>query len=241
LRQANRITCSLSSLYRVLRRCGALVRRPRKPKPVWIRYAKALPGERAQMDIKYLPEDRFQLTLVDDCSRYLAATVLERRTMAAVCGALPRLLQALPFSLRCIQTDNGGEFGQDFTRLLGRLEIRHTRIRPRTPHLNGKVERVQRTVQEEFWDGVLSGALTEWERQLQDYVRYYNHHRLHSAPNRGHMRAGPTQRRQMGAPHRPLADLRNHPRLHQRSPVGDGSCHHSRLQRRDQNFPLPHP
>jgi transposase InsO family protein len=181
LRQAGRITCSLSSLYRVLRRCGALVRRPRKPKPVWTRYAKALPGERAQMDIKYLPENRFQLTLVDDCSRYLVATVLERRTMAAVCGALPRLLRALPFPPRCIQTDNGGEFGQDFTRLLGRLKTRHTRIRPRTPHLNGKVERVQRTVQEEFWDGVLSGALAEWERQLQDYGRYYNHERRHSA------------------------------------------------------------
>ena len=181
LRKAKRITCSLSSLYRVLRRCGALVRRPRKPKPVWIRYAKEMPGERAQMDIKYLPENRFQLTLVDDCSRYLAATVLERRTMDAVCSALPRLLQALPFSLQCIQTDNGGEFGQDFTRLLGRLAIRHARIRPRTPHLNGKVERVQRTVQEEFWDGVLPGPLKEWEQQLNDYLQYYNHGRLHSA------------------------------------------------------------
>ena len=133
------------------------------------------------MDIKYLPEDRFQLTLVDDCSRYLAATVLERRTMAAVCAALPRLLRALPFPLQCIQTDNGGEFGQDFTRLLGRLQIRHTRIRPRTPHLNGKVERVQRTVQEEFWDGVLPGPLETWEQELQAYLRFYNHDRLHSA------------------------------------------------------------
>ena len=47
LRQAGLTRCSVSSVYRVLRRCGALVRRPRKPKPIWIRYAKALPGERA--------------------------------------------------------------------------------------------------------------------------------------------------------------------------------------------------
>ena len=133
------------------------------------------------MDIKYLPEGRFQLTLVDDCSRYLAATVLESRTMAAVSRVVPDLLRTIPFSLACIQTDNGGEFGQDFTRLLGRLRIRHARIRPRTPHLNGKVERVQRTVQEEFWDGVLSGPLKEWEQQLQEYLRYYNNERLHSA------------------------------------------------------------
>ena len=181
LRLAGLISCSLSSLYRVLRRCGALARRPRKPKPIWIRYAKENPGERAQMDLKYLPQRRFQLTLVDDCSRFLAATVLERRTTAAVCRALPGLLDTIPFPLRCIQTDNGSEFGRDLTRLLLRLGIRHTRIRPRCPHLNGKVERVQRTVQEEFWDGIGPGPLEEWERFLQDYLRFYNRTRLHSA------------------------------------------------------------
>ncbi len=181
LRLAGLITCSLSSVYRVLRRCGAMVRRPRKPKPIWTRYAKENPGERAQMDLKYLPQGRFQLTLVDDCSRFLAATVLERRTTAAVCRALPRLLMTLPFPIRCLQTDNGSEFGRDLTRLLHRLGIRHTHIRPRCPHLNGKVERVQRTVQEEFWDGIGPGPLEDWERFLQDYVRFYNRIRLHSA------------------------------------------------------------
>lgn len=181
LRQASLIRCSLSSVYRVLRRCGALARRPRKPKPAWLRYAKALPGERAQMDLKYLPQGRYQLTLVDDCSRMLAATVLEQRTTGAVCRALPRLLERFPFPLRCIQTDNGSEFGHDLTALLRRLGLRHTRIRPRSPHLNGKVERVQRTVQEEFWDGIGPGPLQEWERFLQDYVRFYNRVRLHSA------------------------------------------------------------
>ena len=181
LRQAGLIRCSLSSVYRVLRRCGALVRRPRKPKPVWTRYAKASPGERAQMDLMYLPGGRYQLTLVDDCSRFLAATILEQRTTAAVSGVLPRLLKNLPFPVHCIQTDNGSEFGRDLTSLLQRLGIRHTRIRPRSPHLNGKVERVQRTVQEELWDAMGPGQLGHWERWLQDYVRFYNRSRQHSA------------------------------------------------------------
>jgi transposase InsO family protein len=181
LREAGLITCSLSSVYRVLRRCGSLVRRPRKPKPVWIRYAKAIPRERAQMDLKYLPQGRYQLTLIDDCSRYLAATVLEARTTAAVCRALPELLHTIPFSLRCVQTDNGSEFGRALSQLLRRLGIRHSRIRPRSPHLNGKVERVQRTVQEEFWDGIGPGPLADWKRSLQDYVRFYNRARQHSA------------------------------------------------------------
>ena len=181
LSQAGRITCSPSSVYRVLRRAGALVRRPRRPKPVWLRYAKAFPGERAQMDLKYLPQNRFQLTLIDDCSRMVAATVLTRRTTAAVCQALPGLLAALPFSLRCLQTDNGSEFGRELTGLLTRRGIRHAHIRPRTPRLNGKVERVQRTMEEELWDGVLPGPLDAWERQLQDYLGFYNTERLHSA------------------------------------------------------------
>lgn len=181
LTKAGLITCSCSSVYRILRRAGALVRCPRKPTRLWLHYAKASPGERAQMDLLYLPGARYQLTLVDDCSRLLAAAVLAKRTCAAVCAALPRLLASIPFAIRCRQTDNGPEFSRALTALLKRRGIRHVRIRPRTPHLNGKVERVQRTMREELWDGVLPGTVGEWEQRLQAYVRFYNTHRLHSA------------------------------------------------------------
>jgi transposase InsO family protein len=181
LSTAGRISCSVSSVYRILRRAGALVARPRRPHPVWTRYAKAVPGERAQMDLKYLPQERFQLTLVDDCSRMLAATVLTRRTSAAVSEALPGLLAALPFAVRCIQTDNGPEFGRALTRLLEARGIRHVHIRPHTPRLNGKVERVQRTVAEELWDHLAPGTLAAWQRRLQSYRRFYNERRPHSA------------------------------------------------------------
>jgi transposase InsO family protein len=181
LRAAGRIQCSASSVYRILRRAGALVRRPRPPRPIWVRYQKAVPGERAQMDLKYLPAGRFQLTLVDDCSRMLAAAVLTRRTAAAVCGALPALLASLPFPIRCIQTDNGSEFGRDLTRLLEGMGIRHVHIRPRTPRLNGKVERVHRTMQEELWDSAVLGPPAAWPRALERYLRFYNTARPHSA------------------------------------------------------------
>lgn len=176
-----RITCSASSVYRVLRRAGGLTTKPRRPKPVWTRYAKAMPGERAQLDLKYLPEDRYQLTLIDDCSRMLAATVLTGRTMQDVCGALPTLLAQFPFAIHCIQSDNGAEFQSEVTTLLANRGIRHTHTRPRCPHLNGKVERVQRTCAEEFWDGITGSDLLQWERDLQAYVRFYNTARLHSA------------------------------------------------------------
>lgn len=178
---ARGIRCSLSSVYRILKRAGALILRPRKRKQAWIRYAKNVPGERAQMDLKYLPQGFFQLTLIDDCSRYLGARILAKRTTAAVCAALPGLLDEMPFPLRCIQTDNGSEFGLGLTQLLKGLGIRHVHTRPRTPRLNGKVERVHRTMQEEFWDGVDNASPRLWATWLQDYVRFYNKRRIHSA------------------------------------------------------------
>jgi transposase InsO family protein len=179
LRAAKLTTRSLASIYRVLSRCGALVKRRRKPKPNWQMYAKAWPGERAQMDVKYLPEGRFQLTLIDDCSRLTAATVLPDRTQATVISAMPRLLTAFPFTLRCIQTDNGPEFERQLTNWLTSQGTRHTRIRPRQPHLNGKVERVQRTIAEEYWDGVTIAAGPTWDHGLQAYLRRYNRLRPH--------------------------------------------------------------
>ncbi len=177
LRAARLTPRSFSSVYRVLSRCGALVKRRRRPKPNWILYAKAFPGERAQMDIKYLPEGRYQLTLIDDCSRLTAATVLQDRTQATVLEAMPRLLAAFPFAMRCIQTDNGPEFERGLSRWLEARGIRHTRIRPRQPHLNGKVERVQRTIAEEYWDGVTTPYGPAWERGLQAYIELYNRRR----------------------------------------------------------------
>jgi transposase InsO family protein len=177
-----KLSCSASSVYRVLRRCGALVRRPRRPRPVWQRYAKDLPGERAQADLKYLPQDHFQLTLIDDCSRLLAAAVLPDRTQQTVVAALASLLDQFPFPVQVLQTDNGGEFGQDCSRMLAARGIRHAHIRPRTPHLNGKVERVQRTCAEEFWDGIdPASAAVHWQPLLKRYLAFYNEQRLHSA------------------------------------------------------------
>lgn len=179
LKAAGLTTRSFSSVYRVLSRGGALVKRRRRPKPNWILYSKAWPGERAQMDIKYLPEGRYQLTLIDDCSRLTAATVMSGRSQKDVIEALPRLLAVFPFELRCIQTDNGPEFERALHAWLEARSIRHVRIRPRQPHLNGKVERVQRTIAEEYWDGVISPPGPGWEHGLQAYLKLYNRRRPH--------------------------------------------------------------
>jgi transposase InsO family protein len=81
--------------------------------------------------------------------------------------------------VRCIQTDNGSEFESALHAWLLDRGMRHVRIRPRQPHLNGKVERVQRTIAEEYWDGVTSSPGPAWEDGLQLYLQTYNRSRPH--------------------------------------------------------------
>jgi hypothetical protein len=53
---------------------------------------------------------------------------------------------------------------------------------PRSPHLNGKIERAQRTVLEEFWAAVDSRA-PDIADQLSQWVHHYSWHRPHEGLN----------------------------------------------------------
>ncbi len=61
------------------------------------------------------------------------------------------VVRRLPFRVHVVQTDNGAEFQSEFHWHLERLDIRHVYIRPRTPRLNGKVERSHRVDAQEFY------------------------------------------------------------------------------------------
>ncbi|WP_199835362.1 hypothetical protein [Streptomyces sp. JHA19] len=64
-----------------------------------------------------------------------------------------------------VQTDRGQEFGQTCHRHLLDKGIGHVRIKPRTPRLNGKVERSHRIDSEEFYRLL--------ESQVVDDVNYH--------------------------------------------------------------------
>ncbi|KAJ4728518.1 Retrovirus-related Pol polyprotein from transposon TNT 1-94 [Melia azedarach] len=50
--------------------------------------------------------------------------------------------------LKCIRTDNGGEYSRPFDEYCRQLGIRHQKTPPKTPQLNGLVERMNRTLVE---------------------------------------------------------------------------------------------
>jgi len=54
--------------------------------------------------------------------------------------------------IQCIQTDRGAEFtGYQFQDVLAERHTKWRPIKPHKPHLNGKVERMQQTVLDEFY------------------------------------------------------------------------------------------
>ena len=65
------------------------------------------------------------------------------------------------------------------------LEMRHVYIRPRTPHLNGKVERSHRIDDQEFYQLLDQDGITDdihlFNEKLREWEDYYNYHRPHGA------------------------------------------------------------
>jgi transposase InsO family protein len=116
----------------------------------WTRYEKAQPGHRLQVDVKFLeriPGTRrrfYQFTAIDDCTRIRVLKVYEACNQRTAIEFIDDVLRRLPFRVHVVQTDNGAEFQTHFHWHLEERDIRHVYIRPRTPHLNGKVERSHR-------------------------------------------------------------------------------------------------
>lgn len=85
---------------------------------------------------------------------------------------------------KAITTDNGNEFrATQFENTLATLGIEHRYIKAGRPQTNGKVERVQRTLLDEFYQPTLIGytqpSITGLRRDLTTYLTHYNWHRPH--------------------------------------------------------------
>jgi transposase InsO family protein len=84
-----------------------------------------------------------------------------------------------------VQTDNGADFRSQFHWHLETRDIRHFYIPPRTPRLNGKVERSHRVDDQEFYqlldqDGI-SDDIHLFNEKLPEWEDSYDHRRPHGA------------------------------------------------------------
>lgn len=194
--------CSTSMVGRILtnlRIRGALVepvvsaisaRKPRPPRPYAIRkprdYQARQPGDIVQvdtLDLRPLPGVVLKhFTARDVVSRWDVLEVHSRATANTAVAFLDAIQARMPFPVRAIQVDGGSEFQAAFETECQRRQIRLFVLPPRSPKLNGHVERAQRTHTEEFyevWD--LTWTVAELTPQVLAWERVYNTIRPHQS------------------------------------------------------------
>ena len=154
----------------------------RKPKD----YAVEKPGDLVQldtMDLRPAPNVVLkQFTARDTVSRWDVIEVHRRATSTAAALFLDTLQARLPFPLRALQVDGGSEFYAVFEAACQQRGLRLFVLPPRSPKLNGQVERANRTHTEEFYEITpCSLPITELNRELEAWERTYNTVRPHQA------------------------------------------------------------
>ena len=204
-----RLGLAASTVYRVLCRLG-LQRLSWLDRPtgrVIRRYEHPHPGDLLHMDIKKLgripPGGGWRAhgrgragarqrvgyayihSAVDDHSRLAYSEVLADERAVTVVAFWRRALAWFAdrgVTAQAVLTDNGSAYrSADFARACLAAGIRHRRTRPYRPQTNGKVERFNRTLLEEWAyvrvyrsEQARTAALARW-------LHHYNHHRGHTA------------------------------------------------------------
>ena len=134
---------STATIWKVLARHQVPpLRRHRTPQ--WpVGYSRPVPGECVQVETTKIAPGIYQYTAIDDCTRFRVLGIYSRRTAKNSVRFLEeRMLEEFPFPIQRIQSDRGAEFfGLEFQKAVQSNSIKFRPIRPRSPHLNGKVER----------------------------------------------------------------------------------------------------
>ena len=189
----------VESLYRVMVRLGIYQRvTSKKKKYVPKEYEQMrYPGERIQIDVKYVPrecmtkelrqmgERYYQYTAIDEYSRLRYIMYSKEHSTYESTRFVEKVIKKFPFKIECIQTDNGFEFTNRlhphnkyrqtmFEIRLEQLGIRHKLIKPYTPRHNGKVERSHRKDQERFYYNKVFFSFNDLVNRGKYYLKQYN-------------------------------------------------------------------
>jgi putative transposase len=154
----------------------------RKPK----QYAVSRPGDLVQvdtLDVRPLPGVVFkQFTARDVVSRWDVIQAHTRATAFTASQFLDTLLHRMPFPVRAVQVDGGSEFAAQFELACQQRGLALFVLPPRSPKLNGSVERANRTHTEEFYQVTpCSLEMKKLNRELRQWEKIYNTVRPHQS------------------------------------------------------------
>ena len=144
------------------------------------------PGDLVQvdtLDVRPLPGVILKhFTARDVVSRWDVVEVRIRATANTATDFLSTLQARMPFPVRAIQVDGGSEFQAGFEQACQERGLRLFVLPPRSPKLNGAVERAQRTHTEEFYEvNDFPLEIAPLNQQLRLWELTYNTVRPHQA------------------------------------------------------------
>jgi transposase InsO family protein len=120
---------------------------------------------------------------VDDHSRLAYSEQLHderKETAAAFWGRARTFFAEAGISVRAVMTDNGACYrSHDFAKALG-ASVQHRKTRPYRPQTNGKVERFNRTLMNEWAYAEVYLSDKARASTYDDWLHFYNHHRPHA-------------------------------------------------------------
>lgn len=95
---------------------------------------------------------------------------------------LDKLIAEMPFNVEAIQVDGGSEFMAEFETACERRGLRLYVLPPKSPQMNGGVERCNGAWRYEFYAVYdLPTTVAELNPMIDGFQHLYNHHRPHGA------------------------------------------------------------
>ena len=151
------------------------------------------PGDKVQVDIKYVPNEcllfdtmdkkYYQITAIDEYSRKRVLEIVDEKSVTNTSKFVKELEEKIGLKINTIQTDNGPEFVNNqietdkptlFETTLMQLGINHRRTRPYSPWQNGKVERSHKIDGERFYSRNEFISVEDLKKKLKRYNSRYN-------------------------------------------------------------------
>ena len=156
------------------------------------------PGQRVQIDVKFVPKEciqdkawrnYYQYTAIDEYSRLRYLEGYQQANTFSSSDFINKVIRWFGrqgIQIECVQTDNGQEFTAHYLKREGNQSktlfeetllahgIRHKRIKPYTPRHNGKVERSHREDQKRFYNRARFYSFQDFRSQLRRHNQRSN-------------------------------------------------------------------
>lgn len=162
-----------------------LIRRPQK-KQLWYQPMKQKlsinkPGQGVQMDVKYVYESgkrKYKFSVLDPFTKLYFFMIFSTKESKNGIAVFLKAEEYFGFKILSVQTDNGSEARGKFHSWLTEQDIPHYFIPKKSPWWNANVERVHRTIDDEYYQN----PMRVWASPYQ-WLEYYNTERIHLSLN----------------------------------------------------------